>query len=117
LISVAAFAATKSETAPDKAAIEFEKQLGISGDNAGFYTAMCRAVLLARLYPGDKNSEGPYVECRYLVIGDVRIHCATGRASTQGKTIEVEPSKKAIQLPYPDRELERINKTVNAILS
>ena len=115
LISVAAFAATKSKAAPDKAAIEFEKKIGVSTNKVGFYTAVSRQELLKRLYPGGKDSEIPYVDGRYLVVGDIRIHCATGRVSTQGKTIELEPSKKVVQLPYPDKVLERIIKTVNAI--
>ena len=99
LVSVAAFSAT-----PD-----YEDQ--------DFTTATNRRDLLKRFYPDTKHATAPYIDGRYLCVGEVRIHIGTGRASRQGETIEYKPSRKAVQLPYPDSTLEKIIHTANAIES
>lgn len=68
-----------------------------------------RRAALVRMLGETPEAQRPFVDGRYVRLGDLAIHIATGRVSRNGEECEpVVPGSKVSVLPYPDRTLELI---------
>jgi hypothetical protein len=98
LISVSAFSLDPDEAVESASALER------------------RAVLTRMLGSSPQTSDKPYVEGRYVRVGENMISISTGRSSRNGEEIVIPATiKRAIFLPYPDEVLQRIVIALNQL--
>jgi Domain of unknown function (DUF4132) len=73
-----------------------------------------RQVALFGMLGSSPQEDRPFVDGRYVRVGDTRVSIATGRASKDGEEIEIpSPSVGTTPLPYPDEILQRIVVGIN----
>jgi hypothetical protein len=84
---------------------------------AGLQGAERRREVLARIFGTQASGAGPWVDGRYVRIGDVSIAIATGQARRMGEALDLAPSDAAVVLPYPDEVMGRIVGLVNRLAS
>lgn len=79
---------------------------GLAHDTA---SVRSRRAALVRMLGETPEAQRPFVDGRYVRLGDLAIHIATGRVSRNGEECEpVFKSSKVSVLPYPDKTLELI---------
>ena len=73
-----------------------------------------RRAALVGMLGSSPQLDRPYVDGRYVCVGDIKISIATGRVSRDGEAIELPSTSAGVTLlPYPDEILQRIVVGIN----
>ncbi|MDR2875343.1 MAG: DUF4132 domain-containing protein [Methylobacillus sp.] len=82
----------------------------------GAHAAQSRHEVLRRLFGEEEQANRPWVDGRYVRMGDINIHIATGQARRAGAPLELTKPKGTIPLPYDDVVLEKIVGQINGAI-
>jgi hypothetical protein len=96
------------------AAFAIDAETPVSQFWPGACSAQSRRQVLCRLFGETRRHGHPWVEGRYVRVGDVSIHIVTAQARRGGTPLEVENVKGVVSLPYADSVLEKIVAQVSA---